>query len=71
MGWQTLKEFIEKLEDKAMIEAKPRLEGKRLSIQFAPIAKGKQTPGQLMESLGDMPKAPPRPQGGMPFRPRR
>jgi len=71
MGWDTLKEFVAMLSDKAFVEARPRMEGKRMSTQFAPLPKGKvNSPGTLLESLGDMPKAGPRPPmgGGRPFR---
>jgi translation initiation factor IF-3 len=51
-GWETLVEFIEKLQDNAIIEAQPRLEGKRLACILAAAPKGKKLgPGQLVASL--------------------
>lgn len=56
-GWRTLIEFAEKLEDQAVLEAPPKLEGKRLACLFAPPPPGKKlNPGALLAS---MPKAPP------------
>jgi translation initiation factor IF-3 len=57
MGWETLKEFLEKLNDQAVIEVMPKMEGKRLSCIVGPIPPGKKLPaGHLLASL---PKAPP------------
>jgi len=56
-GWQTLLEFVEKLNDMAVIEANPKMEGKRLGCLFGPVPPGKKLPpGALVAS---MPKAPP------------
>lgn len=56
-GWRTLIEFAEKLEDQAVLEAPPKLEGKRLACLFAPPPPGKKlNPGSL---VGSIPKAPP------------
>jgi translation initiation factor IF-3 len=56
-GWQTLLEFTEKLQDKAILESNPKMEGKRLGCLFGPVPPGKKlNPGHLLAS---MPKAPP------------
>lgn len=56
-GWQTLLEFAEKLEDQAVLEVSPKLEGKRLACIFGPPAPGKKpNPGALVASF---PKPPP------------
>lgn len=63
-GWNTLMEFTEMLQDKAILEAPPKMEGKRLGCMFGPVPPGKKmSPGHLVAS---MPKAPPpkRPMGG-------
>ncbi len=66
MGWDTLREFAVKLNDKAILETPPRLEGKRLSCIFAPIPKGKKmNPGHLVESMPRTP--PPRRNSGAPY----
>jgi translation initiation factor IF-3 len=52
MGWDTLVEFIQKLQDKAICEVPPRLEGKRLSCILAPLPSGKKLPvGGLLASM--------------------
>ena len=57
LGWDTLKEFAELLQDKAVLEVNPKMEGKRLSCIFGPIPVGKKLPaGHLLASS---PKAPP------------
>ena len=62
MGWETMLEFCQKLEEKAVVDASPRMEGKRLSLIFAPPHPGKKiAPGSLMASL---PKNPPPKRGG-------
>ncbi len=63
-GWQTLKEFVEKLEDKAVLETNPKMEGKRLACMFGPIPPGKKlAPGHLVASLP--PPPPPKNRGGL------
>lgn len=66
MGWVTLKEFAALLEDRAVLEAPPKMEGKRLSCLFAPLPPGKKvTPGTLEAQIPDKPpagfRAPPPP----------
>lgn len=57
MGWAALIEFAGMLQDKAVLEVNPKLEGKRLSCIFGPIPTGKKLPpGHLVAS---MPKPPP------------
>lgn len=41
MGWETMVEFLMKLNDQAICEVPPRLEGKRLSCILAPLPQGK------------------------------
>ncbi len=56
-GWQTLIQFINKLQDRAVMEMMPKLEGKRLAVIFGPVPPGKKlAPGALLQSL---PKSPP------------
>ena len=51
-GWQTLLEFTAKLNDQALLEVNPRLEGKRLSCMFGPLPQGKKLPvGGLVASM--------------------
>jgi len=59
-GWDTLNEFTARLQDKAIIEVMPKMEGRRLSCQFTPLTK-KMPPGHLLAS---MPKSGPAPRGG-------
>lgn len=60
VGWQTLMEFVEQLEDKAILEAPPRMEGKRLGCLLGPVPTGKKlNPGALMASF----PPPPKPRG--------
>lgn len=66
MGWETLKEFAGLLQDRAIIEVPPKMEGKRLSCLFAPVPPGKKIPaGSLEAQIPDRPpvgfKAPPPP----------
>ncbi len=58
-GWDTLNEFTVRLQDKAVIEVMPKMEGRRLSCQFSPVPVGKKLPpGHLAAS---MPKTGPTP----------
>ncbi len=51
-GWDTLVEFTEKLKDQAILELQPKMEGKRLSCVFAPLAGSKKpNAGSLVSSL--------------------
>lgn len=60
VGWKTLIEFTEVLEDKAILEAPPRMEGKRLACLFGPLPPGKKVPpGALVASF----PPPPKPKG--------
>lgn len=62
VGWETLKEFLEQLQDRAVIEAPPRMEGKRLGCLLGPLGHGKKLPpGGLLASL----PPPPKPRGAM------
>jgi len=70
VGWETLKAFIAKIGDIAVLELKPKMEGRRLTCVIAPVPAGKKLPeGHLLESFPKESnlKAPPRPQ----FRKRR
>lgn len=68
VGWQTLIEFAEQLEDKAVLEAYPKMEGKRLGCLFGPVNPNKKAaPGSLVASFP--PPPPPKnpiPQGPPP-----
>lgn len=56
VGWETLSKFLKKLDDAAIIEVPPRMEGRRLSCILGPIPTGKKMPeGHLLASL---PKPP-------------
>jgi translation initiation factor IF-3 len=64
MGWETLKEFAALLQDKAILEVPPKMEGKRLSCLLAPVPAGKKVaPGtlesQILEKLPSGFRAPP------------
>jgi translation initiation factor IF-3 len=57
VGYQTLLEFAEQLGDAAVLEAPPRMEGKRLGCMFGPIPNGKKLPaGHLVASFPPPPK---------------
>ena len=61
VGWQTLMEFVEQLNDQAVLESMPKMEGKRLGCMFGPVPPGKKIPpGSLRASM----PPPPRPRGG-------
>jgi translation initiation factor IF-3 len=67
LGWETLQEFAGLLNDQAVIEGGPKMEGKRLWILFAPPPPGKKvTPGALVAQIPSGPpagySAPPPPQ---------
>ena len=52
VGWETLVAFIKKINDQAILDAKPKMEGKRLALTLAPIPQGrKMNPGHLMASV--------------------
>lgn len=56
VGWETLAQFLRKLEDAAVLEVPPKMEGRRLSCTLAPVPAGKKMPeGHLLASL---PKPP-------------
>jgi len=56
VGWVTLSNFLKKLNDTAVLEVPPRMEGRRLSCTLGPIPAGKKMPaGHLIASL---PKPP-------------
>lgn len=60
-GWATLLEFIKRLEDQAIIEARPKMEGKRLALMLGPLPPGKKPPaGHLVQFIQ---AATPRPKG--------
>lgn len=66
-GYDTLIEFIKKIDDKAVIETPPKMEGRRISLILSPITPGKKLPaGHLLASLPTYAnariKAPPPPQ---------
>ena len=51
-GWETMKAFIAKINDGAVIDSKPKMEGKRLACIIGPIPAGKKpAPGHLLASL--------------------
>jgi translation initiation factor IF-3 len=55
-GWDTLIEFAQKLNDRAVLESPPRMEGKRLWCLFGPIPPGKKVQaGHLLASFPKMP----------------
>lgn len=52
VGWETLKAFIVKMNDMAVIDSKPKMEGKRLACIIGPLPHGKKfNPGHLLASL--------------------
>ncbi len=52
VGWETLKAFMTKLNDGAVIDSKPKMEGKRLACIVGPLPHGKKhAPGHLLASL--------------------
>ncbi|MEZ4816235.1 MAG: translation initiation factor IF-3 [Bdellovibrionota bacterium] len=52
VGWETLKAFITKIGDVAVIDSKPKMEGKRLTCIIGPLPQGKKfNPGHLLASL--------------------
>lgn len=52
VGWETLKAFIVKIADGAVIDSKPKMEGKRLACIIGPVPAGKKmAPGHLLASL--------------------
>jgi translation initiation factor IF-3 len=52
VGWETLKAFMTKLNDGAVIEAKPKMEGKRLACTVGSVPVGKKmAAGHLIASL--------------------
>ena len=56
IGWETLKAFIIKINDQAVIDSKPKMEGKRLACILSAIPHGKKpSPGHLLTSL-EMPR---------------
>jgi translation initiation factor IF-3 len=64
VGWQTLKEFLEELQDRAVLETNPKMEGKRLGCMLASATGKKLAPGHLIASLP--PPPPPRNRGMAP-----
>ncbi len=49
MGWATLQDFAKLLNDQAILEAPPKMEGKRLSCLLGPVPTGKKVaPGTLV-----------------------
>lgn len=51
-GWQTLLEFMKRIDDQAIIEAKPKMEGKRLALMLGPLTPGKKNPpGTLVQFI--------------------
>ncbi len=52
IGWNTLKAFMTKLADGAVIDSMPKMEGKRLACIVGPLPHGKKfTAGHLLASL--------------------
>ncbi|MBS1985740.1 MAG: translation initiation factor IF-3 [Bdellovibrionales bacterium] len=65
VGYRTLLEFAQELNDQAILEAPPKMEGKRLGCLFGPLAPGKKVPpGALVASFPPPPR--PRNSGQMP-----
>jgi len=52
VGWETMTEFVEHLQDKAILETPPKFEGRRLACIFGPIPAGKKLEeGHLLKSF--------------------
>lgn len=72
MGWQTLQDFAKLLEDQAILESAPKMEGKRLSCLLGPVPPGKKVaPGTLVQGFPSEPPSsykPPAPPQRRPFK---